>query len=781
MWRERAGRARDMTVIERLYLRLYDAIAVRPRLVLGVTALAVGICLLPLSRVRVDMSFRPFFVDDAGDAAATAEFEAVFGQPSGAFLGVMIERENVLERAFLRELSAVSRDVEAIEQVSEVVSLARLAIPVWSVDGASATYVLPPEILDAGDSSVIGPHLEALGRDPRLAGGLLSRDGRRTLLLARTPIPLDDLDGRRELIREFKAVVSAGLAGDAPLRFVGLSVVEDSYARIVLISLARSLILTILALVAVLWVVFRRAAGVAVVMAGVGLATPMSLGILTLLGQDLTMINSMVPIMILIIGAADGIHMLECFLLRIGRGENKHAAICGMFGEMALPCLLTTLTTVVGFLSLRVAHITAIRDFGLNVAIGVVVVYLLNLVLIPTLLSLLDAKRLGRPSRGTDPAERWTRMTTALVLRQPARVALVFIVAAAAGTALLPRLRVDQLFNEEVSPSHPIRADQALLEREFGGFLGPEIDVRRLDGSSLLDRESLGRLQAYRESVTRLPGVLAVGSVLDYLPQEIAPGAGERPDLASGIAQLRDDPLLGLRIREVIDAGGRRAALVVRTADVGTRRSIELSEELEALAREHLGPDYRAQVVGQWWLAQRGLHNIVRDMLVSFATCSLLVLPFFALTLRTPKLVLISIPPNLLPMFVALAFMAATGISLRIGTAMVLAVALSIAIDDTTHLMVRLKAEEARGAAPDDALPAALEATGRPIVYSTLVLVLGFLTMLSNDLLAIRDMGLIAAVTLTVALLADLLLGPALFLLSSDRRAQTAVARRKAA
>jgi predicted RND superfamily exporter protein len=755
-------------MIERLYLRLYDWLLRRPRLALLLVGVAVAAALPALLHLRLDMSFRPLFADEPAEAAATREFAAVFGEPSGAFVGVVVEPREGIGAPFLRRLSRLLGEVERLEHVVEVVSLARLAVPMGTGEGARGVWALPPELLERGPGREVEAGLEALRADPRVRRVLLSADGRKTLLLARLDLPLADLEGRSRVIRGFRSAVSARLP-DAKLHFVGVSVVEDEYARIVLVSLARSLGLTLLALVVVLWLVFRRAAPVGVALAGVSAATPVTLALMVGMGQALTMVNSMVPTMILILGVADAIHMQESFLERLRRGVERARAVREMFAEMALPCLLTALTTALGFAALATARITAIRDFGVNVAVGVAVVYLMNLLLVPVLLRTLPERWL-LPARARRWDDGWIRASFALVRRWPGRLAAGFALATVAGLLAAPTLRVDQRFNEEVAPGHPVRAGQALLEREFGGFLGPEVDLRASVGGSVLDEEALARIRAYRESVLRLPGVQRVESVLDYLPAGVS-GAEAR----AAVARLRRDPLLGRRVRELVDAEGHRAALLVRTEDVGTRRAMELGRALEEGAARHLGGGIQARVVGEWWLAQRGMDNILRDMLVSFATGCLLVLPFMALALRTPRLIVLSILPNVLPMVFALAFMAWAGITLRIGTAMILAIALGIAVDDTTHMLVRLKVEMARAASPEAAIRAALRKTGRPMLYTTVVLVLGFLSMLSNDLIAIRDMGLVAAVTLSVAFLLDVYLAPALFLLLSRRRAPAPV------
>ncbi|MDP9349741.1 MAG: hypothetical protein M3P24_11470, partial [Gemmatimonadota bacterium] len=278
-------------MLERLYLRLHDRLLRRPGLVLLLVGAAVAAALPVLLHLRLDMSFRPLFADEPAEAAATREFAAVFGQPSGAFVGVVVEPREGIGAPFLRRLSRLSGEVERLEHVVEVVSLARLAVPVGTGESTHGVWALPPELLERGPERRVQAGLEALRQDPRVRRVLLSEDGRRTLLLARLDLPLQDLQGRSRVIRAFRAHVADRLP-DAKLHFVGVSVVEDEYARIVLVSLARSLGLTLLALVGVLWLVFHRAAPVGVALAGVSAATPVTLALMVGMGQALTMVNS---------------------------------------------------------------------------------------------------------------------------------------------------------------------------------------------------------------------------------------------------------------------------------------------------------------------------------------------------------------------------------------------------------------------------------------------------------------------------------------------------------
>ncbi|HLE57797.1 MAG TPA: MMPL family transporter, partial [Rhodothermia bacterium] len=253
-------------------------------------------------------------------------------------------------------------------------------------------------------------------------------------------------------------------------------------------------------------------------------------------------------------------------------------------------------------------------------------------------------------------------------------------------------------------------------------------------------------------------------SVLDFIPDGLPP-----PLIHAGLADLRKSARMGIRMRTLIDENLSRVSFNVHVSDNGTKRSEALIERIQEVAERELGMEYAVRLYGGWYLAQTGMQNVARDMLMSFATSLLLVLPILAFALGSVRLFVVSLIPNLLPMVFALAFSVWMGIPIRIGTAMVLAIAFGIAVDDTIHMMVRLKAEHRAGRGPVAAVMVTTAHTGAAILYTSAVLIAGFLTMLGNDLLAIQDMGVLAAGTLFVAFLADVYLAPALFLVTAPR------------
>lgn len=733
-----------MTFLSRIYLHSHRRMVAQPGLTLAGFVLVWLLLCAGLIRLPVDFSFRPLFTAGAEDLGPTRDFEAEFGQLSGAYALYMLEHPEILSPPFLEQLAQLSGQMAAVDGVAEVISLATLRLP--QPDSADPTGLRPrkPSRSELSDSR------------------LLSRDGSATLVLVRLAAPMAALDERRKVLRQLQVVASDFAPHQARWYRSGVSVVEAAYAETILPDQILATGLTLVALVLLLGCMLGSAVSVTACLLPTLTAVPMTLGLMGWLDLPVTVINSVIPAVILVIGVADAVHMVIAWQKRNCNGESGGLDI--MLARTGAACALTTLTTAAGFLALSAARLDVIREFGLAVAAGVVLAWFANQILVPQILGrwpMTTAPRRGRCNGWLDRAQ---DSLFSLAIDRPRLVVLITLLLVPPATWLATQIEVDQKFNEELPPAHRIRIDQQLMEQHFGGFLGPELEIHRADGGDLLDPVSLGRLDTLLAKLAAIPETGHISSLREILPAGLDGEAAR-----SFLATLRRQAAFSSAVRERINTDNTRLALQLRIADLGTVGAANYRDRVMTLAADSLGRDYPVRLVGQWWLAQQGMRLILGDMLRSLLTALLVVMPILWLSLRNWRLFTVATIANLLPLLAPLAFMALTGIGLRIGTAVVLAIVLGIAVDNTLHIIKRLQAFSTTGTEASAGINAMMRGTGRAVICTSIALIAGFLTMLTNNLLVIRDMGLVAAVAFAAALLADLVLLPALYLLFERR------------
>lgn len=752
-----------MSLFDSGYRAAHFACASRPRTALAAAGLAFLAASAGLWRSDLDLSFRPLFASGEDIAGPTREFEGVFGQSSGAWIAAVIERDGTPLPELLRTLDRLTQAAAGIPQVTEVMSLTAVRVPLWQRGALAFAAPLPAYLLEPGEEAELEAQYGELLAAGAFTGRLVSADGQRLLVAARLGLPLDDLDGRRVAVHRFRDAVEGGAPAGMRLHFGGVSVVELAFETQVLRDQLLATALTVLVLGGLLLAVLGSWPAVLACLLPVAAAVPATLGLMGWLGQPVTIINTVLPALILVIGVSDAVHMLLAWQQARAAGADRLAAVDTMLAVTGRACFYTTLTTVAGFLALQSAVLESVGSFGRCAALGILLAWLSNQLLLPWLLRRVAVRHEAPHGVTLRLADRSIDLAFRAAAKRPHRVVTVAAAAAVAACFTLPLLDVDQHFNEELPAAHPVSRAQAVLERDFGGFLGPEISLRRVDGGSMLDGDGIARLDAFVADLRALPETTEVRSIRDLLPRSVP--AAER---GAALAALRAHPQTGAQTRELISAGHDRLAIIVRTGDIGTARAAAYRERIRELLHAHWNTRFETGIVGQWWLAQHGMRLLLRDMLAGIATALLLVLPFLWLAIRERRLFVAAAAANLLPLMLPLAFMALSGITLRIGTAVVIAIALGIVVDNTLHIALRLRADRA-GESADERLRRALDGSGRAVLFTTLALVGGFLSMTANELTAIRHMGIVAAVTFVGAMLADLVVLPAAYRLLSRR------------
>ncbi len=740
-------------------------------LVLGVVLAAVVAAAGYAAGIRFDMSFRPTFSTDAELVDAATAHQERFGEIGLRDLVAIVEVDDLHDRHELLALADLSARLEALDYVSGVRD--PTAVPMFDRAGA----VVPASLRGADgellDGAALTDRVDDMITSRQLRRLVLGDDLGHVAITASVDLPNDDFEGRRPVVREFDRVVDQWSAETGMTsRVTGYPYVEQVYAHQITVSVLVVISVLYAVMIAVLYAYFRRWRDTLVTLSGVTVAVPLVLAEMRLLGQPFSIVNSQVLTLVVIVGVAHALHHVEEYRRRRERGAEHAVASRAAFTAVAFPSLMTGVTTVAGFIALCTAGMPAVASFGLCTAAGVATVYVLNWLVVTVLLDATHRRAAPRPrptlvARST---ERLLHGVADLVERRPWRVVGAFVVLLAALAALgIPRVSVNQRVNEELPAGHEALTTQQLYEEQFSGFLGPELWLRPADGGGDVLTSS-SAMAALVTDICALPDVRFVASPLDLVPQ--APlGRGDDPCPRTDGAVAAVRPLVDAapsQLRPVVHAllgssAGDDATLVIRLRDIGTAHTLPFVQRVEQLAERHLGTAVTAEPVGEWWLAQNGIDRLSVD--VGFAAFSALaiILPLILLSIRERRLFLASILPTVMPVVAALAFMGLVGIPLRIGTAMILAISLGLAADDTVYLSTQVRRRIAAGNDPASALHATLRRTGRPAFYSSIVLIAGFASMTASSLVALRDMGIVAAFTMAYALATDIVLGPAIY------------------
>lgn len=371
-----------------------------------------------------------------------------------------------------------------------------------------------------------------------------------------------------------------------------------------------------------------------------------------------------------------------------------------------------------------------------------------------------------RPPRPLQPSARLFRGLARLSARRPRAILLGFAFASLLAGLLAAGVRTQSHLLEMYAPTHPTARAVRLADERLGGVVPVMVHVEA-PGQSLLDPALLGPLRALEREIGARPEVGYTASparVMEVLHRAFS-GEEGLPPSAEAAAQERLLAELGGAggMSGLLSEDGQAGRIFVLTRDAGGRELLALQAWLRERARTLLPAEVRViEVTGDGFIASAGVERLVNDLVQSVGLMVLVIFLTMLALLRDLRLALLSVLPNVFPMLLTAAALGALGEDLQITNVVSFTVALGLAVDDTMHFMVRYLEEHRRGGSRAEAIGRTLEGAGRAIVLTSLLLVVGFGALSLSELASTRWFGLLTAVTLTGALLADLLLLPAL-------------------
>ena len=717
------------------------------------------------SRITADYDPRAFHPQGSPLVELTRFSERVFGTDDRRAL-VLVTDPALFTPAGLARLADLTRKLRAVHGVERVVSLSNAT----EVSGRGNTVSIQPIAKPIPTTLEAAETLKAhVLSDSLLAGGLVSDDGR-SAIVAVTLLESHTAPAPRAAVHD--AIDELLANHGAPTRLGGFPMVRVQYSRRMLDELG-GLLGVSLATLLVLLLLFGG--GVRPALATVAVVVVGNLwchGLMGLAGQRFTILSMLSPIIVLVVGVADAIHVLSAWQQAVGTPRQRAAsAIDQTFG----PTLLTSATTALGFLALLTAgDVSMIRQYGQWTAVGVMSAWLATVTVLPPLLAL------GWLGTGRARTMSWPRlnagMTRALEasVNRPRQALLATVLVVGALAILAARVPTDARILDGLADNDPIMQTYNALERHFGGSLPMQVVYRDVDPSdpeiiahaewtadTLRALPGVGRVETPTSTLKRLSGAVAGDS---DTPGTLSTDAGELSELFLLSSFADPDPLRPL-LREDERTLRIQALLVER----GSQATLQTQDALLAALASRPVPHGSVGLAGTAWVAPRAWKILQQRMAMSLMIAIAGITLLFGFLLRSVPLALVTLIPNLVPLLAVLAVMTLAGIPAKGTNAVVFSIAYGIAVDDTIHLLAHVRAAWRSGRPWSEAIRVGHQRVRRALVVTSLVLSGGFAVFLTSDFEFVVTLGLQMVTACLAALACDLLLLPALLARFSPR------------
>lgn len=741
----------------------------RPRaIVVGVIILTVLACIGTIN-LKIITDYRYFFDEDSPDKLAFAAMEEEFGGTDNVMLAYAPKSGNVLTPENILRIAALADALADIPYADKIDSLADISVAIPGTAGPTITTLRHQAEADEFDEDL---WQRTLAEVRRFADGmLLASDNSMAAANVMLSLPDDNDFWVTRSVQKFAKQVRADFENQYPGDRILLAGVLPYYHDITELAM-RDIYALFPICILIATLLLRGLLGSWRAAGACGL--PVFCAVLTTVGLNnwfslpTALPTMIVPIIVLVIALAYSIHYADTYLQIRGDMENSQSAAKQSFRENLEPAILTSATTVLGFLMMNTSISPPYRNMGNVAAIGVAVSVLYTVTLMPAMLTLVDP-----PYWRKKGLLRTTLEAIGERFSKPIRSFWVLSLGFAVILALLASISlntIDDNINQWFDKDTRMRQDNEEVNKTLNGLQHLYFRLPAESPALVHDPEYLNTVKSFEDWLIKQPHVDAVRS----LPTLVS---NLNLTFGSGTRSIPDDPKQTEQLLWVYEFSARpddRAAGLLnadRSASlIHIARHNQPGQDFQAFAAEaHQWIKTNAPNMevdpgksGVMMFSKMALENIpplIMGTLVVLLFATIVV----AIALKSIRLGLISIVPNLLPVGLAFGTWGLFSGHVGIALSVISTAALGIIVDDTIHLLERYKEGRKGGAAtPGEACRHAIRRVGGAITITTMVLVVGIGLIGFSQVQPTHELGLWLAITIAYAWLCDLLILPQL-------------------
>jgi hypothetical protein len=589
---------------------------------------------------------------------------------------------------------------------------------------------------------------------------------------------------KSEMVRSANEIAQSFSTDNFEVFIAGSLAVNDYNKQAVQKDMQKFVKLVLLIMAIFLFVVFRRVSGILLPIFIVLISLLVTIGTMAMSNTPITIPTQILPSFLLAVAIGATVHLLSIFFKHFNHNGSKDEAIVYALEHSGLPIIMTSLTTAAGLMSFSTAQISPIADLGIFGAFGVIAALINTIILLPAILAVVPIKQAKeKHMQNSLTMDRVLIAIADFSLGHAKKIvfggAVLFVVFAYYASGL--EFKHDPLSWQP--DNSPIKISTKVVDKELRGSVTMEIilDTKKENGlysSDLLNKIDLIRQKA--EAIKNDKYFVGKGWSVAEVLKEIHKALHENNQnyylITKNDSLIPQEFLLFENsgsddLEDLVDSSFSKARLTFKLPWMEAGEYEKLSQELSTLIKSELGDSVEVTITGMVPLFQRTLVAAMNSMAMSYSIAFVLITVMMILLLGSVKVGLVSMIPNVLPVVIALGFMGMVGMPLDMFTMLVGAIIIGLSVDDTVHFFHNYAKFRAKGMSVKKSVDETMMGTGRAMVATTIVLSLGFFVYMFASLSNLINFGILTGGAITVALMSDIILAPALLkLLSKDEK-----------
>ncbi len=742
--------------------------------------LTFSLALFAASGIRFlhfDNNSRIFFSKDNPQLEALEALEATYTKVENVLFVVAPESGNVFKR----------RTLAAIEELTEQAWQLPYSSRVDSLTNYQHTSAFEDDLLV--ENLVTNPltltdnQLEAIKKialaEPLLVNRTISPSGDVTGVNVNFIKPGKDINEPAEIAAAARLLADTIIKKypDLKIYLTGGVMIDSAFGEASKNDMMTLVPLMYLTLLVIMVIALRSFSGTAATFIVILLSMLTGLGLAGHLGITLSPASVNAPTIILTLAIADSIHILSTMFQQMRDGRGQHEAIIESLRVNLQPVFVTSLTTAIGFLTMNFSDAPPFHDLGNIVAMGVIAAFVYSVVFLPALLAVIPIEIKADPAEKTHFFERLGDFVVAR--RSPIfRIMLVIMVLLVAG---ISKIELNDDFIKYFDNRYEFRQATDFSIKNLTGFNIIDWDLGSGEEGGVNNPEYLAMVEKFAEWNRRQPKVRHVYSVTDIMKRLNRNMHGDDdswyrlPDsreLAAQYFLLYEMNLpFGLDLNNRLNVDKSASRMTVTLSSVSSREVRDLEQAGRDWLKKNAPPAMFTHGTGLSVIFSYISERNIKSMLSASTIALVLISMIMIMVLKSFKLGIISLLPNLMPAFMAFGIWGIVIGQIGLAVSVLAAMTLGIVVDDTVHYLTKYRrAIKEHDMNAEDAVRYAFKAVGAPIWITTLTLVCGFIVLAFSGFQINIHMGIMTALTITIALALDFFFLPPLLILLEDKK-----------
>ncbi|OFX46892.1 MAG: hypothetical protein A2X13_07945 [Bacteroidetes bacterium GWC2_33_15] len=678
---------------------------------------------------------------------------------------IAIQSDNIFQKDVLEHIKQLTDSIKTLEGVGTVTSL----IDVIDIKGSDWGIEIG-KLIDAYDLPETNEELDSLKQyilsKEMYRGSLISEDATTTLIIAKINSAVSDKSTITNQIKEMVTEINM----PEKIYYGGIPFMIFEIGNIISHDMIWLGLSAFILIAFILLLSFKTTRGVILPLSTVIIASIWTIGIMSILKFEITLITSIIPVILLAVGSAYTIHVIN--RINEEKDQDTKKALLKAVAYIIIPVFLASITTMVGFLSFIFgSYLTLIRDFGVFTALGVFFSLVLSVTFVPALIAMSQSKSNTNMDKARSDKStilnNFLKQLSIIIFKHPKysfTIWSIILIICVIGIFKVER-RVDMIdyFKEEST----IRKTEKLLQDKFSGSLPVYVTVKgNVQSPEVLN--TMNKVQIFMEQNEYMKQTQSVADLIKEMNNIMGEGK-TIPESEEKIQQLWF-LLDGQDIMEQLVSSDLDEGLIQGNISTTDNEALsKFSNDLEQFINENQSDECKMEVTGIPSLYERLNQSIVKSQMYSLILSIILVFIIVAGLLKSPLKGFFAIVPISATLILLFGFMGFTGIPLDIATVLVGSISVGIGIDYAIHLITHFEEDYKKTNNVQSALEESIKISGRAIVINVLSVSLGFLVLLFSNLVPLQRFGLLIAVTMISSGIATLTLMPVVINLISRR------------